>query len=111
VLTGSSVKRWRKQRGMSLRGLGQALGYRGGENIKKIESGACPVNERFARRFEEYKSKVQSQEYRAHRIKSKYPLPARVTILGRARRCRVCRCWFVFANAADRVCDSRKCRV
>jgi len=97
-------------RKISARELGIALGYRGRDNVAKIEAGIIPITPRFAARFEAYKRKVQAQEYRERRIDTKYPLPPRIKILARPRRCEICREWFIFPNADDRVCTDRKCR-
>lgn len=110
MLNGKYVRKWRKARHLSQRELGQELGYTGRELIKKIESGALPINEHFAGRFEKYKHQTQSQEYKTRKIETKYALPSRIKILARPRRCVVCKEWFIFPNVADRVCTDRKCR-
>ena len=97
-------------RKISARELGLALGYRGREYIKKIESGYLPITPKFAARFERFKNQVQAREYRERKIETKYPLPPRIKILARPRRCAICREWFIFPNADDRVCTDRKCR-
>ncbi len=109
-MTGAYVKKWRKARDLSARELGEALGYRGREYVKKIESGYFPITRQFARRFEDYKNRTQAREYGRRKIETKYPLPRHIKILARPRRCAVCREWFIFPNAADRVCTSRTCR-
>ena len=110
MVNGNYIKKWRKQRHLSARELGIALGYRGREYIKKLESGYFPVTPRFAARFETFKHQTQAREYRERKIETKYALPPRIKILARPRRCEICRGWFIFPNATDRVCTDRKCR-
>jgi transcriptional regulator with XRE-family HTH domain len=110
MLNGTYVKKWRQARNLSARELGQALGYRGRENVAKIEAGLLPLTPKFARRFTAYKNHVQAREYRERKIESRYALPCRIKILARPRRCAICREWFIFPNAIDRVCTDRKCR-
>jgi len=110
MLNGNYLKTWRKQRHLSARELGQALGYRGREYIKKLESGYFPITAKFAKRFNAYKNQTQLREHREHKIETRYPLPAQIKILARPRKCAVCREWFIFANAADRVCTARQCK-
>ena len=107
-LTGSYVARWRKMRDIPRREMGVAMGYRGREYIKKIELGYMPITGKFANRFASYKNHVQAKERR--QIKSRYPLPPKLKILARPRKCVVCKEWFVFPNESDRVCTARECR-
>lgn len=110
ALNGAYIKKWRKMRHLSARELGIALGYRGRDLIAKIEAGAVPISPRFAARFEQFKNQVQAREYRTRLIQTKYALPPRIKILARPRRCAICREWFIFPNATDRVCTDRKCQ-
>lgn len=109
-LTGHYVRAWRKSRGISARELGEALGYRGREYIKKLEGGYFPMTEKFARRFDEFKHKTQAREYRQRKIESLFPLPKTIRILARPRRCAICREWFIFADHTQKVCNARTCR-
>jgi transcriptional regulator with XRE-family HTH domain len=110
MLNGSYIKKWRKERHLSARELGQALGYRGRANVVKIEQGLTPLTAKFAARFEAFKNKTQAREYRERQIQTKYALPPKIKILARPQRCAICREWFIFPNAGDRVCTDRKCR-
>jgi transcriptional regulator with XRE-family HTH domain len=110
ALNGPYIKKWRKARHISARELGLALGYRGRENVAKIENGLIPLSPKFAARFEAFKHKVQAREYRERKIETRYALPAKIKILARPRKCVVCKEWFIFPNADDRVCTDRKCR-
>lgn len=110
ALTPTFINTWRKKRGISARVLGLALGYRGREYIKKIEGGYCPITQPFERRFLAFKNQTQTREYRTREIQSFYPLPRRVKILARPRQCKVCKEWFIFAHARQRVCTAKKCR-
>jgi len=110
MLNGTYLKKWRKARHLSARELGIALGYRGREYIKKLEGGYFPITPRFAARFETFKNQTQAREYRERKIETQYPLPPRIKILARPKRCAICREWFIFRNASDRVCTNRKCR-
>lgn len=106
-LTGAYVARWRKMRDISRREIGEAMGYRGREYVKKIELGYLPITSKFAREFSKFKRATQAKERRE--IKSRYPLPAQLKILARPRRCAVCKEWFIFPNDTDRVCTGREC--
>jgi len=110
ALNGQYIKKWRKARHISARELGLALGYRGREYIKKLESGYFPVTPKFAARFETFKHQVQAREYRERKIQTRFALPPKIKILARPRRCAICREWFIFPNASDRVCTDRKCK-
>ncbi len=110
MLNGAYIKKWRKMRHLSARELGQALGYRGRANVVKIEASLIPPTAKFAARFEAFKNKTQAREYRERQIQTKYALPPKIKILARPRRCEICREWFIFPNASDRVCTDRKCR-
>lgn len=110
ALNGQYIKKWRKARHLSAHELGLALGYRGRALVAKIEAGTLPISPRFAARFERFKNQVQAREYRTRQIQTKYALPQRIKILARPRRCAICREWFIFPNATDRVCTDRKCR-
>lgn len=110
MVNGNYIKMWRKQRHLSARELGQALGYRGREYIKKLESGFFPITAKFAKRFNTYKNQVQAREQREHKIETRYALPAQIKILARPRKCVVCKEWFIFPNQSDRVCTGRECR-
>lgn len=110
ALTGSYIRKWREGRELSARELGLALGYRGREMVKKIESGATPLTDRFAARFEQFKNRTQSREYRERKIQTRYALPMRIKILVKPRRCRVCREWFIFGHPRQRICTGRQCR-
>lgn len=109
-LTPTYIRQWRALRKLSRRELGNALGYRGREYVKKIELGQLPVTDGFARRFVEYKNKCQARERRAVVTDSRYALPPQIKILAHPRRCVICREWFIFPNASDRVCTDRACR-
>jgi len=110
MLNGAYVKKWRKARHLSARELGIALGYRGRANVVKIEAGVIPLSAKFAARFETFKHQTQAREYRERKIETRYALPAKIKILARPRRCEICREWFIFPNASDRVCTDRRCR-
>lgn len=110
MLTANYVKKWREERQMSARELGIALGYRGRENVKKIETGATPLTAKFAHRFETFKNKTQAREYRERQIQTKYALPTKIKILARPRKCVICKEWFIFPNQSDRICTGRECR-
>lgn len=110
MLNGTYIKKWRQARHLSARELGQALGYRGRDNVAKIEAGLTPLTIRFARRFETFKHQTQAREYRERRIQTKYVLPNKIKILGRPRKCVICREWYIFPNATDRVCLDRQCK-
>ena len=110
ALNGQYIKKWRMARHISARELGIALGYRGRDNITRIEAWWSPVTTKFASRFESFKNKTQAREYRERQIQTKYALPPRIKILARPRRCEICREWFIFQNASDSACTDRKCR-
>ena len=107
-LTGAYVRAWRTERDISRRDLGETLGYRGGDYVKRIEIGVNVITQKFAGRFTRYKNNMQAKEKRA--IKSRYPLPPRLKILARPRKCKICNEWFIFPNDTDRVCTDRACR-
>jgi hypothetical protein len=104
------VKNWRMARKMSANELGRALGYRGRENVKKIESGTIPISGKFERQFEAFKNKTQARERRERKIQTRYALPPRIKILARPRKCVVCKEWFIFPNTTDRICTGRECK-
>jgi len=110
MLNGTYIKTWRKARHLSARELGQALGYRGREYIKKLESGYFPITAKFAKRFNAYKNQVQAREQRERKIETRYALPPSIKILARPHKCVICKGWFIFANATDRVCTDRRCK-
>ena len=110
ALNGKYIKKWRKARHLSARDLGLALGYRGRDNVSKIENGWIPLSQKFAARFTTFACQVQAREYRERKIESRYALPKKIKILARPRRCAICRKWFIFPNATDRVCPNRACR-
>lgn len=107
-LTGAYVRAWRTERDISRRDMGEAMDYRGGDYIKRIELGINEITPKFAGRFNDYKQRTQARERRA--IKSRYPLPPRLKILAKPRKCKVCKEWFIFPNDSDRVCTDRACR-
>lgn len=110
MLNGNYVRKWRDARNLSARELGQALGYRGRDNVAKIEIGLTPVTAKFAKRFNAYKNQTHARELRERKIETRYALPPQIKILARPRKCGVCKEWFIFPNASDRVCTDRKCR-
>ena len=109
-LTRTFIKRWRKSRNISARGLALALGYRGRSYIKAIEGGRLPVTANFANRFVAFKRKTMTEEYKTRDIQSHYPLPRKIKILAKPQQCPICRDWFIFPYPQQRVCTATRCR-
>lgn len=110
TLTGAYVKKWRKSRKMSARKLGLALGYKGRELVRKIESGALPMSENFVTEFEKFKHETQTEEHKLHKIETSFPLPGRIKILAKPRRCSVCGDWFIFPSPNQKTCNNPDCK-
>ncbi|MBI5651481.1 MAG: helix-turn-helix transcriptional regulator [Chloroflexi bacterium] len=109
AVTSTRIKQLRDAQGWSAYELGCKLGCTR-SYIKSLEGGSLPITHRFAMRFVALERVTYAQAARHKQIRTIHPLPKQITILARPRKCAICRAWFIFPNASDRVCADRECR-
>lgn len=108
-VTPTRIRQLRESQGWSAYELGCKLNCTR-SYIKSLEGGSLPMTHRFAMRFVALERQTYAEAARHKHIKSLYPLPREIKILARPRKCVVCKQWFIFPNASDRVCTDRQCR-
>lgn len=78
--------------------------------VKSLEGGSLPISERIADRIAVLERDVYATLAQEKLIESRYPLPKKIKILAKPKKCAVCREWFIFPHPKQTVCTSATCK-
>ena len=101
LVTPARVRQFRKRQLFTMREFARALGYHP-NYIRAIECGALAVSRIFAVKF----LRLEQETYSAQAIQARYPLPRKLLILARPRKCKGCKRWVILPYANQKYCDA-----
>lgn len=114
VLSGKTLKRWRKQHNLTAHALAIELGI-SRQYVKSIEGGSLEASQKVIQRFDELRARWGEGDAREPspqtiHVVCRFELPNTIEILAKPQRCKGCKKFFIPITPNQKMHNSEQCR-